>query len=262
MSALLLGATAAAGIGLSAYGKYKEDEAARRRLALQRKYLKEREQLLAKQKDVAVDQSALQMEGAAMQATEASRNAATEAFLAESAATAGAAMSGTTGGSAQFQVGDIGMEGQRTLLNVNRGNELTMEGLELQNEQQMLGFEGQALSMKYERKGLDLQAEELEYAKSPVSWGMTLATGGLSGLQFGASLQSAYDQASQATMAGKQKPFSNIPAQQAARDSYMNEMANPYRLLDQQAARDSYMNGLGSSWQNKNPLSLLLSGAY
>lgn len=262
MSLLLLGATAAAGIGLSAYGKYQENEAARRQLALQRKYLKEREKLLAKQKDVSVDQQAVQMEGTAMQATEASRNAATEAFLAESAATAGAAMSGTSGGSAQFQVGDIAMEGQRTLLNVNQGNELTMEGLSLQNEQQMLGFESQELGLKYEKKGLALQAEELEYANSPVSWGMTLATGGLSGLQFGANLQSAYDQASQATMAGKQKPFSNVPAQQAARDSYMNDMANPYRLLGQQAARDSYMNNLGSSWQNQNPLSLLLSGAY
>ena len=262
MSLLLLGATTAAGIGLSAYGKHQENKAARRQLALKRKYLKERERLLAKQKDVAVDQSAVQMEGAAMQATEASRNAATEAFLAESAATAGAAMSGTIGGTAQFQVGDIGMEGQRTLLNVNRGNELTMEGLELQNKQQMLGFEGQELGLKYERKGLALQAEELQYANSPISWGMTLATGGLSGLQFGANLQSAADQISQSTMAGKQKPFSNIPAQQAARDSYMNDMANPYRLLGQQAARDSYMNNLGSSWQNQNPLSLLLSGAY
>ena len=137
-----------------------------------------------------------------------------------------------------------------------------MEGLSLQNEQQMLGFESQELGLKYERKGLALQAEELEYATSPISWGMTLATGGLSGLQFGANLQSAYDRATQAAMAGKQKPFSNVPAQQAARDSYMNEMGSPYRLLGQQAARDSYMNSYGSSWQAQNPLNLLLSGAY
>ena len=69
MSLLLLGATAAVGIGLSAYGKHQENEAARRQLALKRKYLKERERLLAKQKDVAVDQQAIQMEGSAMQAT-------------------------------------------------------------------------------------------------------------------------------------------------------------------------------------------------
>lgn len=251
MSLLLLGATTAAGIGLSAYGKYKENEAARRQLALQRKYLKERERLLAKQKDVAVDQSALNMEGAAMQATEASRNAATEAFLAESAATAGAAMSGTSGGSAQFQVGDIGMEGQRTLLNVNRGNELTMEGLALQNEQQMLGFEGQALSMKYERKGLALQAEELEYANSPVSWGMTLATGGLSGLQFGANLQSAYDKASQATRASASRspyPAGATPYQ---------PMANPYTVYPTGATPYQPMSN-----PYQSPLTLLLPGAF
>ena len=261
MSLLLLGATTAAGIGLSAYGKHQENEAARRQLALQRKYLKERERLLAKQKDVAVDQSAVQMEGAAMQATEASRNAATEAFLAESAATAGAAMSGTTGGSAQFQVGDIGMEGQRTLLNVNRGNELTMEGLSLQNEQQMLGFEGQELGLKYERKGLALQAEELEYANSPISWGMTLATGGLSGLQFGANLQSAYDQASQATRDVK------TPVPVAKQGGYLPQLNQPIQPsvllrsggpLPYTSVANNPLLLLGG-YDNSN---LLLSGAY
>ncbi len=205
---LLMLAGMAAGGALTAYGKSKENEQAQKQLNLQRRYMAERERMLDAQQKMATRRAAGQMEGQAIQATEASRDAATGAMLAESEAKAAAGMSGTSGGSAYFQAGDIGVEGQRSILNVNKANDIGVRDIAMSAEEQQMGFGLQRSQLAMDNAQLDISAEELEYASSPLSWGLSMASGVLSGAQMGMEAQGMVDKMGSYSSAKKAVPGS------------------------------------------------------
>lgn len=192
MSLLMLGGAVVGGLA-TAYGKQQENKQAARRLRLQKEYLAQREKLLAKQRQVAVKRLAGEMETQGMQATEASRGTATSAFLSESEAEAAAGVSGTIAGTAQFNIGDLGAENRRTILNIDRANEIGMSNLQLAGEEQKIGFDANQAALNMEKNELELMQDELDYASSPLSWGLSLASGALSGFQMGTEFQRMSD---------------------------------------------------------------------
>ena len=174
-----------AGAAMGAAGGLWANKQRRGQARRQRKYLKQQQELLNKQRDNNKSLVRLQATGQAIQNTASSRSDAANAFQGESAAEAALGVSGLSGGTPFYSLASKVAQDRTVLAEGNAMGRIAMDTLQAGAKAKSLDFDAAQLSIKQSRNEID---RELDYLNSPLSSILTVATGGMSGARLGADL--------------------------------------------------------------------------
>ena len=221
MIPLIIGAAAVgmAGSYLANEQRKREAKAEKKRLVAMRddkigklnrltEYTKDQKGFLQTRQEISRSMLRLDMEDSSMKGTAGNRQLAMQASAAQGQAESALGSSGTTGGTAFYNLGTmirdnntvIGEQAQSSrnildqgsLSGMMSGQQFKENNAGLDNQITEYGFDINSVNLDA-NFSIDALDKELDYMNSPLGLGMTLATGAMSGAQFGAQIESYLD---------------------------------------------------------------------